>query len=137
MHTRTVEARETLRQHEMVSVTGDCARRYTGEGATANVELGLATEDMDAGQRGEISVFIALPEPLSNTPDEPSHEARVFDAPEVIISEESVPPTVNDVPLARRLRAAWIERMGASNVVDQPTKGMGAEDFPRRALSNA
>ncbi len=50
--------------------------------------------------------------------------------PEVIISEESVPPTINDVPLARRLRSAWIERMGAENVVDQPTKGMGAEDFP-------
>ena len=50
--------------------------------------------------------------------------------PEVIISEESVPPTVNDAPLARRLRSAWIERMGAENVVDQPARGMVAQDFP-------
>ena len=80
MHARTVEARETLRQNEMVAVTGDCAWRYTGDGATANLELGLATEDMDAGRRGEVCVFITLPQPLSNTPDEPSYEARVFDA---------------------------------------------------------
>ena len=44
MHTRTVEARETLRQHEMVTVTGDRAWRYTGTGATVNLDLGLATE---------------------------------------------------------------------------------------------
>ena len=50
--------------------------------------------------------------------------------PEVIISEESVPPTINDAPLARRLRSAWIERMGAENVVDEPARGMVAEDFP-------
>ena len=50
--------------------------------------------------------------------------------PEVVISEESTPPTTNDSPLARQLRSAWIERLGAENVVDQPTSGMGAEDFP-------
>ena len=50
--------------------------------------------------------------------------------PEVIISEESVPPTVNDADLARRLRGAWETSLGASRVVDIPTKGMGAEDFP-------
>ena len=50
--------------------------------------------------------------------------------PEVIISDESVPPVVNDAPLVRRLRAAWIEGMGEAAVVDIPTKGMGAEDFP-------
>ena len=50
--------------------------------------------------------------------------------PEVIISNESVPPVVNDAPLVRRLRAAWIEGMGEASVVDIPTKGMGAEDFP-------
>jgi len=50
--------------------------------------------------------------------------------PEVIISNESVPPVVNDAPLVRRLRAAWIEGMGDTAVVDIPTKGMGAEDFP-------
>lgn len=50
--------------------------------------------------------------------------------PEVIISEESVPPTTNDAALARRLKIAWAENMGDDAVVDIPTKGMGAEDFP-------
>jgi hippurate hydrolase len=50
--------------------------------------------------------------------------------PEVIISNESVPPTVNDAALARQLRAAWIEEMGEERVVHNPSKGMGAEDFP-------
>ena len=50
--------------------------------------------------------------------------------PEVIISNESVPPVVNDAPLVRRLRSAWIDGMGEASVVDIPTKGMGAEDFP-------
>ncbi|MEM8683432.1 MAG: amidohydrolase [Pseudomonadota bacterium] len=50
--------------------------------------------------------------------------------PQVIISEESVPPTINDAALARQLKAAWTEAMGADRVVDIPTKGMGAEDFP-------
>lgn len=50
--------------------------------------------------------------------------------PEVIVSEESVPPTTNDAPLARRLRAAWSADLGSDRVVDIPTRGMGAEDFP-------
>jgi hippurate hydrolase len=50
--------------------------------------------------------------------------------PEVIISEESVPPTVNDADLARRLKSAWSTSLGSERVVDVPTKGMGAEDFP-------
>ncbi len=50
--------------------------------------------------------------------------------PEVIISSESVPPTINDAALARRLKQAWSENMGDDAVVDIPTKGMGAEDFP-------
>ncbi len=50
--------------------------------------------------------------------------------PEVIVSEESVPPTINDAVLARRLKNAWAGAMGDSTVVDIPTKGMGAEDFP-------
>jgi hippurate hydrolase len=50
--------------------------------------------------------------------------------PEVIISNESVPPTINDAALARRLKQAWTESMGDDAVVDIPTKGMGAEDFP-------
>jgi hippurate hydrolase len=50
--------------------------------------------------------------------------------PEVIISNESVPPVNNDPALARRLKVAWAEAMGPDAVVDIPTKGMGAEDFP-------
>jgi hippurate hydrolase len=50
--------------------------------------------------------------------------------PEVTVSEESVPPTVNDPALARRLKVAWAENMGEDSFVDIPTKGMGAEDFP-------
>lgn len=50
--------------------------------------------------------------------------------PEVIVSNESVPPVVNDPALVRRLRTAWVEGMGEDAVVDIPTKGMGAEDFP-------
>ncbi|MDJ0941328.1 MAG: amidohydrolase [Woeseiaceae bacterium] len=50
--------------------------------------------------------------------------------PEVIISEESVPPTTNDATLARRLKSAWNAEIGAERVVDIPTTGMGAEDFP-------
>jgi hippurate hydrolase len=50
--------------------------------------------------------------------------------PEVIISNESVPPTVNDPDLARRLRHAWAAGMGKETVINKPSKGMGAEDFP-------
>ncbi len=50
--------------------------------------------------------------------------------PKVTVSRESVPPTVNDAPLARRLRAAWVRGLGQDRVVDNPSKGMGAEDFP-------
>jgi hippurate hydrolase len=50
--------------------------------------------------------------------------------PEVIVAEESVPPTSNTPELARRLRAAWKQQMGDDQVVDEPSKGMGAEDFP-------
>ncbi|MDX1515587.1 MAG: amidohydrolase [Woeseiaceae bacterium] len=50
--------------------------------------------------------------------------------PEVIVSEESVPPMVNDPALARRLKNAWSREIGAERVVDIPTRGMGAEDFP-------
>ena len=50
--------------------------------------------------------------------------------PEVIVSEEGVPPTINDAALARRLKAAWASAMGEETVIDDPTTGMGAEDFP-------
>ncbi len=50
--------------------------------------------------------------------------------PEVIVSEESVPPTMNDAAMARRLRSAWVDAMGEDAVVENPPSGMGAEDFP-------
>lgn len=50
--------------------------------------------------------------------------------PEVTVSNENVPPTVNDAALTRRLKQAWAESMGDDAVVDIPPKGMGAEDFP-------
>lgn len=50
--------------------------------------------------------------------------------PEVIISDENVPPTVNDAVLARRLRHAWAGSLGSERVINKPSKGMGAEDFP-------
>jgi hippurate hydrolase len=50
--------------------------------------------------------------------------------PEVIISEESVPPTINDVALARRLKVAWAKEMGDDALFETPPDGMGAEDFP-------
>ncbi|MEM1229028.1 MAG: amidohydrolase [Pseudomonadota bacterium] len=50
--------------------------------------------------------------------------------PEVIVSEESVPPTINHKPLVDRLRTAWTDRIGDDAVVSEPTRGMGAEDFP-------
>ena len=50
--------------------------------------------------------------------------------PEVIISEESVPPTNNDAVTTRRLKTAWAGAMGEATVIYAPTKGMGAEDFP-------
>ena len=50
--------------------------------------------------------------------------------PEVIVSDESVPPTSNNAVLTRRLKTAWSDALGDHAVVDIPTKGMGAEDFP-------
>lgn len=50
--------------------------------------------------------------------------------PEVVISEESVPPTTNNSKLTQRLQGAWIEKMGDNAVMSVGTKGMGAEDFP-------
>lgn len=50
--------------------------------------------------------------------------------PEVIVSDEWVPPTVNDAALTTRLKATWNERFGAEVFHDQRRLGMGAEDFP-------
>jgi len=51
--------------------------------------------------------------------------------PEVIINEEeTTPPTVNNAEVTRRIKSAWVDAIGADRVVYNPTKGMGAEDFP-------
>jgi amidohydrolase len=50
--------------------------------------------------------------------------------PEVIVSNESVPPTINNPQLARRLKVAWAEELGEDAVIDNPTKDMTAEDYP-------
>ncbi len=50
--------------------------------------------------------------------------------PEVIVSNESVPPTVNDAALARQLRDAWVDALGEARMHASPPEGMGAEDFP-------
>lgn len=50
--------------------------------------------------------------------------------PEVTVSNESVPPTINDAKLAQRLRAVWADKMGKSILSEKPNKGMGAEDYP-------
>ncbi len=50
--------------------------------------------------------------------------------PEVIVSKESVPPTINNAELAQRLRALWVDKMGEEILSNRPNKGMGAEDYP-------
>jgi len=51
--------------------------------------------------------------------------------PEVIVDDRaSVPPTSNDKELMQRIANAWIDSMGGERVIDNPSKGMGAEDFP-------
>ncbi len=50
--------------------------------------------------------------------------------PEVTVSTESVPPTVNDAALAQRLRKVWIANLGESRVSNLQPSGMGAEDYP-------
>ena len=50
--------------------------------------------------------------------------------PEVVISEESTPPTINDTELANRLKSLWQEKMGINRVTSYSSDGMGAEDFP-------
>ena len=50
--------------------------------------------------------------------------------PEVIVSEESVPPAINDTRLTQRLRGVWTENLGEDIFFESKRKGMGAEDFP-------
>jgi hippurate hydrolase len=49
--------------------------------------------------------------------------------PEVIVRDERTPPGFNDPELVERLRSAWADDLGADTVIDQPTTGMGGEDF--------
>ena len=49
--------------------------------------------------------------------------------PIVTISEESVPPTVNDAGLSARLRGMWVRELGPEVLHDQKRLSMGAEDF--------
>jgi len=50
--------------------------------------------------------------------------------PEVIYSPSSTPPTLNNAPLARRLKSVWQAGLGDDQVLSIASKGMGAEDFP-------
>jgi hippurate hydrolase len=50
--------------------------------------------------------------------------------PEVIVSDESVPPTINDPSLTQRLRNTWSRDLGEDIFYDTKRQGMGAEDFP-------
>jgi amidohydrolase len=50
--------------------------------------------------------------------------------PEVIVSDESVPPTVNDTQLTERLRSVWRKELGEDIFYESKREGMGAEDFP-------
>jgi hippurate hydrolase len=57
--------------------------------------------------------------------------------PEVIVSEEWVPPTVNDAALTNRLRARWAGTLGDDIFYEAKRLGMGAEDFPFFTLDPA
>lgn len=50
--------------------------------------------------------------------------------PEVIVSDEWVPPTVNNLELTQQLRGAWTEAFGSDIFYEAKRDGMGAEDFP-------
>lgn len=49
--------------------------------------------------------------------------------PEVFVSTEFTPPTVNDVELAERIRGAFVLELGEDAVYEKKRTGMGAEDF--------
>lgn len=49
--------------------------------------------------------------------------------PLVEVSTEFTPPTVNDVALAERIKAAFIRELGEDKVYEKKREGMGAEDF--------
>ncbi len=50
--------------------------------------------------------------------------------PEVTVSHEGVPPTLNDTELTQRLRGVWRKKLGEDIFHEVKREGMGAEDFP-------
>ena len=50
--------------------------------------------------------------------------------PTVVVSNESVPPTLNDKALTERIMAVWDGHFGTGTVFSGERLGMGAEDFP-------
>ena len=50
--------------------------------------------------------------------------------PTVIVSNESVPPTLNDKALTERIMAVWDDHFGTGTVFSGERLGIGAEDFP-------
>ena len=50
--------------------------------------------------------------------------------PEVTVSQESVPPTLNDTQLTNELREEWRTKLGDDIFYETKRQGMGAEDFP-------
>ena len=50
--------------------------------------------------------------------------------PEVIVSEEQAPPTINDAGLANRVGTAFTRAFGADTLIPYVQTDMGAEDFP-------
>ena len=50
--------------------------------------------------------------------------------PKVVVSEESVPPTLNDKVLTERIMALWNGYFGEGVLFSGERLGMGAEDFP-------
>jgi hippurate hydrolase len=49
--------------------------------------------------------------------------------PEVTVSSEFTPPTVNDAVLVERIRSALVRELGEDAVGEKKRTGMGAEDF--------
>jgi amidohydrolase len=57
--------------------------------------------------------------------------------PEVIVSDEWVPPTINDAALTNRLRSVWAGQLGDDVFYEAKRLDMGAEDFPFFTLDPA
>jgi amidohydrolase len=57
--------------------------------------------------------------------------------PEVIVSDEWVPPTINDAALTNRLRSVWAGQLGDDIFYEAKRLDMGAEDFPFFTLDPA